>query len=129
MKKRVVRRSLSPQVGLSKVFGMRSVPLHVIAVVALVVSGSSAHADIARGLPTDSIATVHSHANLSSDAVATLTSEAAAIGLSNRSLLSLSLDDGFSGSFDSPGIVGEPTSANFSAEEMREVPPLPSSAD
>lgn len=119
---------LRPQVGLSKVLGMRSVPCHVIAVAAFVLSGGSARADIALGLPTDSIATVHSHVSLSSDAVATLTAEAIAVGSSNGSLLSLSLHDRFSGSFDSPGIVGETTSANYSAAEMREVPPLASSA-
>ena len=128
MKKRVVRRSLCPVVELSKVLGMRSVPLHVIAVAAFVVSGGSVHADIAPGLHTDSIATVYSHASLSSDAVSTSAAEAAAIGLSNRSLLSLSLDDGFSGSFDSPGTVGETASASFVAAEIREVPPLASSA-
>ncbi len=128
MKKRVLRRSLCPVVGLSKVLGMRSVPLHVIAVAAFVVSGGSARADIAPGLPTDSIATVYSHTSLSSDAAATSGGDAAAIASSNGSLLSLSLDDGFSGSFDSPGAVGETGSANFSAAEIREVPPLPSSS-
>ncbi len=128
VKKRVVRRVLRPVVELSKVRGMRSVPLYVIAVAAFVVSGGSAHADIALGLPTDAIATVHSHASLSSDAVAISTGEAAAIGLRNRSLLSLSLDGGVSGPFDSPSTVGETGSANFTAAEIREVPPLPSSA-
>lgn len=128
VKKRVVRRSLCPVVELSKVLGMRSVPLYVIAVAAFVVSGGSAHADIAPGLPTDSIKTVYSHASLSSDAVSTSAGDPVAIGLSNRSLLSLSLDDGFSGSFDSPGTVGETASASFVAAEIREVPPLASSA-
>ena len=128
VKKRVVRSVLRQVVESPKVFGMRSVPLHIIAVAAFVVSGGSAHADIALGLPTDSIATVHSHASLSSDAVATLTAEAAGVGSSNGSLLSLSLDDGVGGLFDSPGTVGEITSANFSAAEIREVPPSPGSA-
>ncbi len=78
VKKRVVRGLLRPHVELGKVVGMRSVHLHVIAVVAFVVSGGSARADIALGLPADSIATVHSHASLSSDAVPTSTGDAAA---------------------------------------------------
>ena len=123
-----MRGFLRPHVELGKVAGMRSVHLHVIAVVAFVVSGGSARADIAMGLPADAIAAVQSHASLSSDAGPTSTGYAAATGLSNGSWLGLALDDGFSGSFDSVGTFGETSSAYFSAGEIREVPPLPSSA-
>ncbi len=128
VEKWAVRNFLSPAVELSKVFGMRSVPLHVIAVAAFVVSGGSARADIAPGLPTDSIATTYSHTSLSSDAVATSTGDAAGFGSSDGSLFSLSLDDGVNGSLDSPGAVGETASASFAPAEIREVPPLAGSA-